>query len=337
MRLHFVCLACLAAWAAAHGSGNRTQRESNRRSRRKQDEETKEWGFPYEDRKEQEEVKEEEKVEEQEDAEDIINRGRSSFKGSHKSRKQDKTQQNENAENPFDIYQSKIEMARREKEGKNAIAQALRSSSNEKCDWRVSPIKYLKGHFCGKHYKIFGLNRHFNDTKEIKKRYRKLSLLLHPDKNPGEDASTAFSALSEGYECLMDPDCRVTYDEKLAVLEKEEQMRREKQLQYISKHLKKCFENFYYYLSWTATVIDNVLNSLWLQFEGFEVLDVPIGKIGMFALLVIFRNPLLYLIGFSRGILSLNTYLAETLERNEYGSQFFGRGSFGPFARYPSF
>ena len=249
-------------------------------------------------------------------------------------------------------------MARREKEGKNAIAQALRSSSNEKCDWRVSPIKYLKGHFCGKHYKIFGLNRHFNDTKEIKKRYRKLSLLLHPDKNPGEDASTAFSALSEGYECLMDPDCRVTYDEKLAVLEKEEQMRREKQLQYISKHLKKCFENFYYYLSWTATVIDNgayalqssyelnlywfssffaVLNSLWLQFEGFEVLDVPIGKIGMFALLVIFRNPLLYLIGFSRGILSLNTYLAETLERNEYGSQFFGRGSFGPFARYPSF
>lgn len=45
----------------------------------------------------------------------------------------------------FDIYQSKIEFARKLKEGRKAVDQALRSTSNERCDWRVSPLKYLKG------------------------------------------------------------------------------------------------------------------------------------------------------------------------------------------------
>ena len=51
--------------------------------------------------------------------------------------------------------------------------------------------------------------------------------------------------------------------------------------------------------------------SIWMQFGDIEVLDLPVGKLGMLLLLLLFRNPLLYLIGFSRGVLTLTAYLAE--------------------------
>jgi hypothetical protein len=51
--------------------------------------------------------------------------------------------------------------------------------------------------------------------------------------------------------------------------------------------------------------------NIWTQFEDLEVLDLPVGKLGMILMVLLFRNPLLYLIGFSRGIISLNSYLTE--------------------------
>lgn len=39
---------------------------------------------------------------------------------------------------------------------------------------------------------------------EISKAYRKLSILVHPDKNPGEDARKAFEALNEAHRFLKD-------------------------------------------------------------------------------------------------------------------------------------
>ena len=45
----------------------------------------------------------------------------------------------------FDIYHNKLEFTRKLKEGRKAIHQTLRSSYSEQCDWRVSPLKYLKG------------------------------------------------------------------------------------------------------------------------------------------------------------------------------------------------
>lgn len=51
--------------------------------------------------------------------------------------------------------------------------------------------------------------------------------------------------------------------------------------------------------------------SIWMQFGDVEVLDIPVGKMGMLLMLLLFRNPLLYLIGFSRAVLALNSYLAD--------------------------
>ena len=39
---------------------------------------------------------------------------------------------------------------------------------------------------------------------EVSKAYRKLSVLVHPDKNPGEEARQAFEALNEAHRVLKD-------------------------------------------------------------------------------------------------------------------------------------
>lgn len=52
-------------------------------------------------------------------------------------------------------------------------------------------------------------------TSEIRKAYRRLSLILHPDKNDAEDASIKFRWLASIYEILKDTDKRAVYDRVL--------------------------------------------------------------------------------------------------------------------------
>jgi DnaJ family protein C protein 7 len=70
------------------------------------------------------------------------------------------------------------------------------------------------------YYKILGVDQNATDA-EIKKAYRKLAIIHHPDKNPGDpDAEARFKDISEAYETLIDPQyvfpppssCRSHYD-----------------------------------------------------------------------------------------------------------------------------
>jgi DnaJ family protein C protein 7 len=55
------------------------------------------------------------------------------------------------------------------------------------------------------YYKILGIDKEAGET-EIKKAYRKLAIVHHPDKNPGdEEAAERFKDIGEAYECLSDP------------------------------------------------------------------------------------------------------------------------------------
>jgi DnaJ-class molecular chaperone len=62
------------------------------------------------------------------------------------------------------------------------------------------------------HYKTLELDEHASQN-DIKKAYRKLSLLHHPDKNPGKmDISGKFQKISSAYEVLGNEDSRKQYD-----------------------------------------------------------------------------------------------------------------------------
>ena len=52
-------------------------------------------------------------------------------------------------------------------------------------------------------------------TSEVRKAYRRLSLVLHPDKNTADDAETQFRWLAAIYETLKDPKKREIYDRVL--------------------------------------------------------------------------------------------------------------------------
>lgn len=44
---------------------------------------------------------------------------------------------------------------------------------------------------------------------DVSRAYRRLSVSVHPDKNPGEDARKAFEALNQAHRILKDPGERV--------------------------------------------------------------------------------------------------------------------------------
>jgi molecular chaperone DnaJ len=62
------------------------------------------------------------------------------------------------------------------------------------------------------YYEILEISRNADKT-TIKKAYRKMAKIYHPDKNPGDkEAETKFKLCNEAYQCLSDDTQRSTYD-----------------------------------------------------------------------------------------------------------------------------
>lgn len=62
------------------------------------------------------------------------------------------------------------------------------------------------------YYEVLGVSRSANGD-AIRQSYRKLAMLYHPDRNPGDDeAAIKFREAAEAYEVLRDPEKRARYD-----------------------------------------------------------------------------------------------------------------------------
>ncbi|GMH21798.1 hypothetical protein Nepgr_023640 [Nepenthes gracilis] len=77
-------------------------------------------------------------------------------------------------------------------------------------------------------YDVLGVN-HNMAADNIKKRYWKLSLMVHPDKCSHPQAHQAFIKLNKAFKDLQDPDKRNALDEKIKKKEEEEEMKAELQ------------------------------------------------------------------------------------------------------------
>ena len=63
------------------------------------------------------------------------------------------------------------------------------------------------------YYEVLGVDRRASEE-EIKKTYRKLALMYHPDRNPGDkEAEDKFKEAAEAYAVLRDSEKRNIYDQ----------------------------------------------------------------------------------------------------------------------------
>jgi hypothetical protein len=65
------------------------------------------------------------------------------------------------------------------------------------------------------YYKILRVGKQAS-REEIKRAYRRLAVVFHPDKNPSQESSALFQEINEAHAVLSDPDKRVRYDRLMA-------------------------------------------------------------------------------------------------------------------------
>ncbi|KAL0393340.1 UNVERIFIED_CONTAM: Chaperone protein DnaJ 2 [Sesamum radiatum] len=114
-------------------------------------------------------------------------------------------------------------------------SQGVPSTSGTGCEM-TSEDEVVRLLNCTDHYAALGLSRFGNiDVSVLKKEYRKKAMLVHPDKNMGnEKAAEAFKKLQNAYEVLLDSFKRKEYDDEL---------RREELLNYLRKFQNASREN----------------------------------------------------------------------------------------------
>ncbi|XP_074561431.1 uncharacterized protein LOC141817696 [Curcuma longa] len=91
---------------------------------------------------------------------------------------------------------------------------------------RFEEVARIVGADVDKPYDIIGVNWKMS-SENIKKRYWKLSLLVHPDKCTHPQAHQAFVLLNQAFKDLQDPDKRKSLDDKIKQREEEEEMKLE--------------------------------------------------------------------------------------------------------------
>ncbi|XP_010504660.1 PREDICTED: chaperone protein dnaJ 49-like [Camelina sativa] len=83
------------------------------------------------------------------------------------------------------------------------------SSSISYTEEQISIVRKIKSK--KDYYEILGLESNCS-VDDVRKAYRKLSLKVHPDKNPAPGSEEAFKSVSKAFQCLSNEDARKKYD-----------------------------------------------------------------------------------------------------------------------------
>lgn len=161
----------------------------------------------------------------------------------------------------------------RKQEGLNAVRRTISAASSDSCDWKTQPIAFIKGEVCGSHYKVLGLDRKskLTDKSKIKKKYRQLSLQLHPDKNPATEAEDAFNVLQGAYNCILDDTCKDQYDQSLMAAEEQIFLNRERLKKIIIDKSLIALNQAHYYVSLGANRIYQLGMNFWEMMGEWQV------------------------------------------------------------------
>jgi hypothetical protein len=205
----------------------------------------------------------------------------------------------------------------RKQEGINAVRRTIHAASSDTCDWRTRPLSFVKGEVCGSHYKVLGIDRKSKlaDKSTIKKRYRQLSLQLHPDKNPAPDADDAFHMLQGAYDCITNDTCKEEYDSRLVAAEELIAQSRQQLKKLVLDKAKIGLNQAHYYVSIAANRVYQAGLTVWekageLQVTVFDE-SYPVGQ-PLAVMLLLWRGQfLLKLHALSYVIVRLNYELAK--------------------------
>ncbi|PSS19409.1 uncharacterized protein CEY00_Acc11459 [Actinidia chinensis var. chinensis] len=91
---------------------------------------------------------------------------------------------------------------------------------------RFEEVTRIMGAEVDSPYDVLGVNRNMS-ADNMKKRYWKLSLMVHPDKCSHPQAHQAFIKLNKAFKDLQDPDKRKAMDEKIRLKEEQEEFKAE--------------------------------------------------------------------------------------------------------------
>lgn len=98
---------------------------------------------------------------------------------------------------------------RRRPSGPGPGPSSASSSSTAYTEEQISIIREIKRK--KNYYEILGLEKSCT-VDDVRKSYRKLSLKVHPDKNPAPGAEEAFKAVSKAFQCLSNEESKRKYD-----------------------------------------------------------------------------------------------------------------------------
>ena len=194
------------------------------------------------------------------------------------------------SDNDADMKAKQAEIARqrkldsRKQEGITAVKRTIHAASSDNCDWKTQPVQFIKGEMCGSHYKVLGIDRksQLTDKSKIKKKYRQLSLFLHPDKNPASDAEDAFNVLQGAYDCILDDECKENYDQKLAVMEEQIYSNRQRLKKIAIERSLLALNHAHYYISLAANRVYQIGVNFWEMLGDWQVTvfeeSYPLGR-----------------------------------------------------------